>query len=258
MKEDLTGQIFNHLTVLRKSEKTNKKHETFWECQCDCENKTIVHVRGTELKRGTTKSCGCLRRKRASEHATQLNQTSPAKKPFNKHKITGDTVEIYFENNDKICYIDLEDLEKVSQFYWWVDIKGYVAATTEKYTTTRMHNFLMGKWVDHIDRNQLNNRKSNLRKCTPSQNMMNRTKAEQTTSKYKGVHLNPKLNKWAVEVKCEGKRINLGLFENEEEAARAYDAKALELFGEFAAINFPEEHPEANPVSTLDTQAKNN
>ena len=91
-----------------------------------------------------------------------------------------------------------------------------------------------------------------------SQNMMNRTKAEQTTSKYKGVHLNPKLNKWAVEVKCEGKRINLGLFENEEEAARAYDAKALELFGEFAAINFPEEHPEANPVSTLDTQAKNN
>ena len=259
MYEDLTGQVFNHLTVLEKSPKTNKRHEIFWVCQCDCENKTITHVRACDLKRGSTKSCGCLRNAIAKERIEKINKTTnPAKKPFNNYQIIDDYVEIYFDNREEVCYIDLEDLEKVSQFHWGINKQGYAVASTQAYKRQTLNNFLMGVWADHIDRNKLNNRKSNLRKCTLQQNNLNRKKSSGKTSKYKGVWFNKRTEKWVAGIKYNKKPIHLGYFTDEEEAARAYDAKALELFGEFAAINFPEEHPEANPVSTLDTQAKSN
>ena len=103
-----------------------------------------------------------------------------------------------------------------------------------------------GTLVDHIDRNSLNNRRGNLRLCTPSQNILN-TRGKKGTSKYKGVWWNTKKNKWLAMITSKGRHFHLGFFDEEIEAAKAYDRKAVELFGEFAYLNFPEiatEHTE--------------
>ncbi len=101
-----------------------------------------------------------------------------------------------------------------------------------------------GMVVDHINGNSLDNRKSNLRAATREQNNMNRGanrthRGKPTTSPYKGVSLNKRSNRWVSSIGHNYKRIYLGYFDLPEDAARAYDIKARELFGEFAYQNFP-------------------
>ena len=92
-------------------------------------------------------------------------------------------------------------------------------------------------FVDHIDRDKTNNSLSNLRWATNQQNCMNASKTKNTSSLYKGVSWFKQAKKWQSQIKFNGKKIHLGLFNSEEDSARAYDLKAIELFGEFASIN---------------------
>lgn len=96
------------------------------------------------------------------------------------------------------------------------------------------HNLPM---VDHIDGNRKNNAINNLRFCTNSQNQMNSVKKPHTSSQFKGVSLHTSTNLWIASVTKQGKRYHLGLFTDEIEAAKAYNKKAIELFGEFANLN---------------------
>jgi|SRR6478736_1317017 len=104
-----------------------------------------------------------------------------------------------------------------------------------------MHRFIMDVidkpdiFVDHRDRNPLNNQKSNLRLCNRKQNTYNQAPKPGCTSKYKGVCLYK--GKWRSSMKHDGITINIGDFESEIDAALAYNAKALELQGEFAYLN---------------------
>ena len=91
--------------------------------------------------------------------------------------------------------------------------------------------------VDHIDRNQYNNQRSNLRIGTRSQNQQNRAKQGNNTSGYKGVYWSPPSRKWFSMIGLAGKNIYLGLFECKHEAAMKYNQKAVELHGEFAVLN---------------------
>ena len=93
--------------------------------------------------------------------------------------------------------------------------------------------------VDHIDRNPKNNNISNLRMATTAQNCMNMSAHKNTSSKFKGVSVvhGEKANKYHSYIMKDYKRINLGYFESENEAAIVYDLKSLELFGEFAVTN---------------------
>lgn len=104
----------------------------------------------------------------------------------------------------------------------------------------RMHRYLTA-WplVDHINGNGLDNRRSNLRKATSAENGRNRRRASNNTSGFKGVYLTRDV--WRALIWVEGRRRHLGLFATPEEAARAYDAAALEHFGEFAWLNFPDD-----------------
>jgi hypothetical protein len=97
--------------------------------------------------------------------------------------------------------------------------------------------FTHGRWpkpfVDHIDRNRLNDRPENLRECTRSQNMWNQRRRGPGKR-------NPKMGvcfiqgRYQAQIQQYGKRIYLGRFETPEQAGEAYQAKRLELFGEFA------------------------
>jgi hypothetical protein len=109
--------------------------------------------------------------------------------------------------------------------------------------TIDMHRFIMGALpgviVDHINGNGIDNRKKNLRLCTQQQNMRNQKSHRDAKSIFKGIWKISDCNRWGARIWDGTKRIYLGLFKNELDAARAYDKKASELFGQFAKLNFP-------------------
>ena len=93
-------------------------------------------------------------------------------------------------------------------------------------------------FVDHMDHDKKNNSLSNLRWVTSQGNNMNASKTQSdTSSKYKGVSWIKRDKKWRPQIMINGKTIHLGSFNNEAEAARAYNEKAIELFGEFSSLN---------------------
>ena len=97
--------------------------------------------------------------------------------------------------------------------------------------------------VDHANGNGLDNRQENLRICTRSQNMMSRGKTSQNSTGFKGVYKtgDSKLNPYSAKIQKDKKVYCLGHYKTAEGAARAYDRKAIELFGEYAVLNFPKE-----------------
>ncbi len=94
--------------------------------------------------------------------------------------------------------------------------------------------------IDHIDNNPLNNRRDNLMVCTPANNSFNTRPHKDSISKYKGVTVSYRAKPWRATITHKGRSYALGNHETEEEAARAYDKKAKELFGEYAWLNFPD------------------
>jgi hypothetical protein len=114
-----------------------------------------------------------------------------------------------------------------------------------------MHREIVGgdsPHIDHINGDGLDNRDENLRPCTVSQNIANSRgdKIGKKWSKYKGVVFRPEVKgdkggkQWKVRIGFQNTVVHIGSFSTEEEAARAYDRKAVELFGEFAHVNFPQ------------------
>jgi len=144
------------------------------------------------------------------------------------------------------AYVDAADYEWLSQWPWHAHSGGY-AGRIENGKCILMHRQIMqppkGMIVDHVNRNHLDNTRTNLRLSTRAENARNAGKRRNTVSRFKGVDYIPKSKKWRARLSTCGKRICLGYFEVEEDAARAYDLAAVQYFGEFARLNFPDEWP---------------
>lgn len=137
---------------------------------------------------------------------------------------------------DKLCFIDYEDLERCLKHKWC--FSGSQIMSNIEGKTITLSRFITGKqWIDHKDRNIFHNCKRNFRKITMQQNMFNKSKHNNCTSKFKGVNWSRKRNKWEAYICVNYIRKGLGRFNSEIEAAEAYNKAALEHFGEFAVLN---------------------
>ena len=104
-------------------------------------------------------------------------------------------------------------------------------------------NFPEGFFVDHINNDSLDNRRANLRLATAVQNACNRKKiSSETSSKHIGIYFEKRTGRWTAKIRANGKRLWLGRFTSEIDAAKAYDAAAQKYHGEFAQLNFPKEN----------------
>lgn len=148
--------------------------------------------------------------------------------------------------------VDDDDHTWLSQWKW--HLMGRYAGrvitdpVTRKQHSLSMHRLILdtpqGMHTDHINGNGLDNRRENLRICTPSENSRNQkaNKRRAGDAQYKGTFFVKKLGKWKAVIGINGKNQYLGLFTSEEDAARAYDQKARELHGDFAHPNFPNQY----------------
>jgi hypothetical protein len=151
----------------------------------------------------------------------------------------------------KVALVDDEDYADLSQFKWYArrDENRFYAVRNKNYgrdgkrIPEQMHrrilNAQLGEKVDHENHNGLDNRRENIRVCTQSQNMWNRLKqVRKTSSKFKGVCWREDITAWKVSITINRKQMHLGYFQDEDQAACAYDAAARKYFGEFALVNF--------------------
>jgi len=98
-----------------------------------------------------------------------------------------------------------------------------------------------GLLIDHVNQDSMDNRRANLRAATRAQNIRNRKKfAKSSGSKYKGIYRYKDKKRWVARIMFEKKRMHLGIFQSEIEAAKAYDRAAIKYHGEFASLNFPQ------------------
>lgn len=217
MAYDLTGKVIGHLTVIKYLNKGR------WLCQCDCTPNKFKVARSDRLRSGMTISCGCIEK---NAHLI---------KKWDFIEIDADTYGVPLTRG-QVALIDKKDSEIVKNHTWSA---LYSKKRNVFYAMSHegpMHKILMcspkGMDVDHKDRNTLNNRRSNLRICSRTQNNMNRPKQRNNRSGYKGVIENSCGNFYA---KIAANKIvtYLGTFKTPEEASQAYIDAAKEIQGEF-------------------------
>lgn len=147
-----------------------------------------------------------------------------------------------------VALVDDEDYERVvASGSWCARPNGRTVYAQQRATradgrgtTIQLHQFIAGTThVDHKNGDGLDNQRSNLRVATQGQNMFNKRLYASSTSGFKGVTRRKGTGKWAAQIQGGGHHRYLGQFATPEEAARAYDVAAVELFGEFARLNFP-------------------
>jgi hypothetical protein len=159
-----------------------------------------------------------------------------------------------------VALVDDADFERVSAYRWIYhrpshSRAGYAQTTVRlekgrggRSKNPRMHQLIYGPvppgmTIDHIDGDGLNNQRRNLRVASRAEQCWNRRPRSESKTGFKGVFpASP--GRWIARIRCQSGQWYLGTFSSPEEAARAYDAKARELYGDFAYLNSPR-----NPVT---------
>ncbi len=153
---------------------------------------------------------------------------------MNKYDLSG-RYGIGYTSKDEEFYFDLEDYEKIKCFNWYIDPRGYVRKSNP---SMRMHRLILDVYnpsiqIDHIHHNKRDNRKSELRICSASQNQMNRDIPEQNSSGFRGISWHKNKSAWIAQIGLNGKLKYLGLFKNISDAIQAREKAERMFFGEY-------------------------
>lgn len=232
-----SGMATKGLVSMRHHDTPNSNLIPFGYCQCGCGERTPLYRRSDKSKgiaRGEPRrflSRGCINRWRGA----QLAESRP---PFPHPGFSG-AMCVPLGNGD-LALIDESDTHKIVGMSWHLTARGYVRSAFGGGTS--LHRLIMdapdGLVVDHINGNALDNRRSNLRLATQSENLRNRTPSDKR-SLPKGVRKSG--GRFFAQISHNHKCFYLGMYDTPEAAARAYDQKAMELHGEFARPNLIDE-----------------
>lgn len=225
---DLTNKTFENLFVIERADDyiySNGNRKSRWKCKCDCGKEIIVL--GESLIRKHTKSCGCLKKELL--------------KKYNTYDLFGEYGIGYTIKGEEF-YFDLDDYDIIQKYCWYKNSHGYlVAKDPNNRKDILQHRLIMNapenKIVDHINHNIYDNRKNNLRLVDKSQNGMNHKISSANTSGVSGVIYHETKEKWVATITVQYERINLGDFENKEDAIKVRKEAEEKYYGEYSYDN---------------------
>lgn len=150
----------------------------------------------------------------------------------------------------KVALVDDEDFDILNRYKWYAYqeksghwyVKRTPSINGKRVPEQKMHRVILGLQpgdkiqTDHINHNGLDNRRENLRKCTHAENQYNQ-RIRQHSSRYKGVSWDERRGKWIAQIRINGGNEYLGCFNDEDNAAKAYNLVAIGYFGGFANLN---------------------
>jgi len=191
--------------------------------------------------------CGTSDRSRngyCNKHYLQIKRTGAVKTKTNRDNrdaVFSDGVwKIPLGTNAKVGFAIVDEEFKSLDKYKWYTSCGYAVSKIDD-KMKKMHRLIVDaqvkEHVDHINRNKLDNRKHNLRRCTSSQNSANTSTSKNNTTGFKGVFKQTYSFNYFAQIKKARKVYYIGSFKTAIEAAQAYDKKAIELFGEYTLTN---------------------
>ena len=207
-------------------------HIAQWLVECNCIDHKKFICAGRYIKNGHTRSCGCLKSEVQSERCKSM-------KKVNTYDLSGEYGIGYCSNTNNPFYFDLEDYDKIKDYYW------YEARLSKKYhpveshipnsgKIVKMHQLIFGKDADHKNRNPMDNRKDNLRECTQQENCRNSSLRSDNSSGIIGVAFDSNRNKWRARIKTGEIDKHLGYFINKDDAIKSRLEAEVKYFGEFA------------------------
>jgi hypothetical protein len=216
--DGLKGHRFGRLTVI--SDPINKKGFRYYACRCDCGNEKIVRADG--MVSGFVSSCGCLHKEQASALAKSRSRE-------NEYYIVDGVVHVKLSNCDKEMLCDVEDWERMKDHRWMIGSDGYARTNYHKNNDNlknkKFHKNIISvssdEYVDHINRNRLDNRRSNLRAASHRLSALNRGLNKNNTTGVKGVYHRSDNGRWKATIFVDRKEYSLGNYATKEEAIRA-------------------------------------
>jgi hypothetical protein len=141
-----------------------------------------------------------------SKHYQQYLKYGEIRKEFELNGVNKNGI-VFIYIGDKVTYVDMEDYNRIKSFRWYIDKDGYVVGYVNG-KMVKLHRFItdcpQDKVVDHINRNKLDNRKSNLRICSVKDNNKNHSKSCNNKSGYKNIYKVKNRELWKVAIRADG------------------------------------------------------
>ena len=141
-----------------------------------------------------------------NKHYQQYLKYGEVRKEFELNGVNKDGI-VFIYIGDKVTYVDIEDYNRIKSFRWYIDKVGYVVGYVDG-KMVKLHRFItdcpQDKVVDHINRNKLDNRKSNLRICSVKDNNRNHSKSCNNKSGYKNIYKVKNRELWKVAIRADG------------------------------------------------------
>lgn len=227
-RKNYLGEHYGQLTVLRQVEDyiapNTGKHYARFECECNCEEHNIIQTTGQSLDSGQTTCCKKYSYKKISKSKFKPMSESQYL-VLNLYDEYGEYGKCKASNCEEWFYFDMSDYDIIKDYCWSVSLTGTkrtyhcLRSTSKDNGSTLIMHRLLGYFdPDHNDGNPLNNRRYNLINRTRSENAQNCSLHCDNTSGVCGVSWNKQREKWEAYIQVDGKKKNLGLYINKDDA----------------------------------------